>query len=231
MAGKNLYEILEVGPNATAEMVSAAYRFQCERLEVAKRDPETAAVLRQAVDEAYHTLSNPHARGRYDLKIRQPVFVASAVTIDDSSWFARNWMWLTIVVAIVGGGGYFYDRNKKERMAAEQKLAEQKGALERERAERAAEDARRAAAAAAVEAHQQRTQEFVWQEQTRARARADQMRRVQTEDRDRQLAERQKLMDERREQTERLRQENEARMNLEREKAKLRQLECARGPC
>jgi hypothetical protein len=228
MAGKSLYGILEVAPNATPEMLSAAYRVQCERLDArAKKDPDTARVLRLAVDEAYHTLSDPHARGRYDLKLRQQTVFVSPVPealLDDRSWFARNWAWMFLLVAIVGGGGYYYDKNKKERAAAERALVEQKAALEKERADRAAEDAARAAAVAEAESKRQREREIVWSEQVRAQARGDYQRRVQAEQRDRQ-------MEERREEAERLRQENEARRNLEREKIKLRQLQCGSGPC
>jgi hypothetical protein len=233
MAGKNLYEILEVAPNATPEMMLAAYNLQSERLKVrASRDPQTAATLRTAVEEAYRTLSDPHAKARYDLKLRQSVVITPVMTIDDDrSWFARNWVWLAFLALVIGGGGYFYDKNKNQRIAAERKLAEQKAALEQERAERAAEEAARQAAAAEVQAQRERAREIAWTEQVRAEARVNMARRVQAEERDRQLTQRQKLMEDRKEEAERLRQENEARRNLEREKARLRQLECARGPC
>ena len=225
MAGKNLYEILEVARNATPEVVSAAYRLQCERLNGrALKDSDGAAALRLAVDEAYNTLSNPQMRSRYDLRLRQPIPVDPQISVDESSWFVRNWAWLSILVIVIAGAGYFHDKSRKERVAAERKLAEQQLILERERAEQAAAEAARQAAAAEIKAKQDRDKESAWSEQVRARARVDAIRRGQLEDRNRQLEERQQ-------ETERLRQENEARRNLEREKAKLRALECARGPC
>jgi curved DNA-binding protein CbpA len=131
MAGKNLYEILEVASNATAETLEAAYRVQCERLK-ARKDPDTARVMRLAADEAYHTLSNAQTRAQYDLKLRQSAIVITQVAaIDDSSWFSRNWAWLVVLAILMGGGGYFYDKNKKERAAAELKAAQDKAALER----------------------------------------------------------------------------------------------------
>jgi len=235
MAGKNLYEILEVARNATPETVEAAYRLQCDRIKkLAMHSPDLAAAQRLAADEAFKTLSDPPLRGRYDLKLRGEEPVITTMEVAEPSWLARNWTWATMLLVLVVAAGHFYDSSrtqKREKLEMQRQLAEKEAALEREQAARASEDAARQQAAAEQKARQERDREYAWSQQVRAQASMNAVHQDRIAQQQTQQALREKQTQERQAEAQRLRMENEARMNLEREKQKLRMLECQRGAC
>lgn len=237
MAGKNLYEILEVARNATPEMISTAYRLQCERIKtLALANADLGAAQRLAVDEAFRTLSDPSSRGRYDLKLLQmadPGAMALAIA-DEPSWLARNWSWIALLAALAAGAGHFYytsQREKQEKAQIARQLAEKEAALRAEQQKVAAEQAAREQAAAELKAKLERDKEYAWQQQVRAQASYHAMQQDRIAQQQQQQALRERQMQERQQEAARLKLENEARMNLEREKQKLRMLECQRGAC
>lgn len=69
---RNHYRVLYVQPEAPAEVIKAAYRALMSTLRAHPDlggDPEIAARL----NAAYHVLSDPEARQRYDKTLRRPV--------------------------------------------------------------------------------------------------------------------------------------------------------------
>ena len=77
--GKTLYDILGIAATASPEEVSAAYRARQAEID-ARADPDPAAAL--AVREAFHLLSSPERRKRYDAGLSIVVAVSEAVTSD-----------------------------------------------------------------------------------------------------------------------------------------------------
>jgi hypothetical protein len=218
-------------------MLSTAYRLQCDRIKhLALANADLASAQRLAVDEAFKTLSDPAARGRYDLKLRQltDAPVTAMELIGEPSWFARNWSWITLLVALAAGSAYYYEESRREKLQKQEivrQLAEKEAALRAEQEKVAAEQAAREQAAAELKAKMDRDREYAWQQQVRAQASYHAMQQDRMAHQQQQQALREKQMQERQQEAARLKLENEARMNLEREKQKLRMLECQRGAC
>ena len=62
-----LYELLEVSPNASAQVIRAAYRCLTQSNHPDKNPGAVAAIERQAqLNNAYAVLSDPRKRRRYD---------------------------------------------------------------------------------------------------------------------------------------------------------------------
>lgn len=82
---RNHYRVLFVQPEAPAEVIKAAYRALLSTLRAHPDlggDPEVAARL----IAAYHVLSDPDERRRYDLSLRRPARGRAAVTSDPGAW-------------------------------------------------------------------------------------------------------------------------------------------------
>src|SRR5260370_30334980 len=90
--GKNLYDLLEVSPNASPPVIQAAYHVLARAWHPdVNPTPEAARRIRD-LNAAYHVLSDPQRRARYDLKrarwSRRDRLSGSAVggprTVDDA---------------------------------------------------------------------------------------------------------------------------------------------------
>jgi curved DNA-binding protein CbpA len=60
------YEILQISPNADAEMIHRAYRLLAQRFHPDNQETGDAARFR-AITAAYHVLSSPEQRAQYDV--------------------------------------------------------------------------------------------------------------------------------------------------------------------
>lgn len=238
MAGKNLYEILGVATSATPEVIEAAYQVRLQKLEKLS-SKEHADAMRVALNEAYKTLSNGEQRARYDRAQRgmppqgvpQPRMTAAAEAVDDRSWLARNMVWILALVVVAISSGYFYEKQRRAKVEAQRVLEQEQARIAAERAEREAQEAERERAAAESKRKADAQREYYWSQQVRSRAAID----IQRRDRElarQEAAERSRLERERRaEEAQQRREEYAARARLEQEKRKLRQLQCANGPC
>lgn len=111
----NHYEILEVSPNASAEVIRAAYKSLMQRYHPDKR-PDDLAVAERAslVVQAYEVLSDAGRRYAYDLTLREaqdgrhsvrgrPVSAASARKAGEkNSW--GFWFSCLLIAVIIGSG-------------------------------------------------------------------------------------------------------------------------------
>lgn len=228
MSGKTYYEILEVARNASPEMISTAYRVKCERIKAeALRNPDAAAALRMAADEAYKTLTNAELRKRYDQKIalREQVAAQAVPIEDDRSWLARNVGLVGLAFACAVGGYLYYRHVQAERVAAQKLLMEKEERLAKAQADREQLERERAEAEAARKKKQEDAAYIRWVEQTRrtedARARTEQAKLQRAEYEAKREADRQRRVEE----MERRREETAARARLEQEKRRLQDLE------
>ena len=66
---KNYYEILEVSPNASQEVIEKAYRALAKKYhpDVSQKSSESKF---KEIAEAYDVLSNPNSRKEYDLRLK-----------------------------------------------------------------------------------------------------------------------------------------------------------------
>ena len=67
--GRTYYEILQVSPDASKEVVAAAYRAQMK-----SKHPDVGGDTEEAtrLNEAYEVLSDPEKRSRYDSSLTRP---------------------------------------------------------------------------------------------------------------------------------------------------------------
>lgn len=138
MADKTLYDILEVSPAASSEIVFAAYERLC-----AKYDPEKPGnngnpdikIMRSAIEEAYLTINNPEKRTQYDRKLEAKARVIYQHVETIEPFWTPLRLFLLAVIVIAGGGYYYSQKKAEEKLAAEIAIAEI-------RAREAAENAR-----------------------------------------------------------------------------------------
>jgi uncharacterized protein YjbI with pentapeptide repeats len=69
---KTLYEILQVLPDASPEVIRAAYKSLAAKFHPDKDSSTEAARQFAEVQKAFETLSNPDARARYDRDLKKP---------------------------------------------------------------------------------------------------------------------------------------------------------------
>jgi curved DNA-binding protein CbpA len=223
MAGKSLYEILELSSNASPESIRAAYerlsaRFDPDQLENAGK-PDIK-LQSEAIKEAFLMLGNPATRAQYDKKLavrNQPPL--QNIEVVEAFWTTPK----IIVVAVVAiiGGTYYYKHSKEEaRHAAEKTIATAK-------AKEAEEKAKAEAVQAQFELARQRDSQRVEDQQRHERDAA--LRQFSADQRVVQSSERTRAQQER---TEQLRQQREeaqaaaaARQQAARDKAELCRLE------
>jgi colicin import membrane protein len=146
MAGKTLYDVLELSSSASAESIRAAYERLSGKLDPSR--PENAnrqdlKLLSDAIKEAFLTLSNPTARAQYDRKLamRTQQVAAQITEVYEPFWTIPKLAALVLVVIIAAG---FYYKNKREenRLAAERAIATAKAKEAEEQAKLEAEQAR-----------------------------------------------------------------------------------------
>jgi curved DNA-binding protein CbpA len=99
------YETLEISPNASAEMVKAAWKTLGPRYHPDNRDTGDAARFRQCND-AYETLRDPQRRAAYNLSIQnQRPSEVPPRTRKETQW--RNGSgWVEVEVPEYPGAGY-----------------------------------------------------------------------------------------------------------------------------
>lgn len=147
MAKKNLYEVLETVPNASAETIEAQYLALLERLAGRTLRGNSTELERMALEEAHRTLINPELRKRYDARIA-PAAVHPGMETAEESWFARNRR-LMLLFALFAVCGFGYHRHAQEERAAEARAArERQAVIERQQQAMLAEEARLKAEAA-----------------------------------------------------------------------------------
>ena len=71
MRDQNLYELLQVSPNADPEIIQAAYRRLILRYHPDRSSDPNAAEMTQRLNDAYAILSDPARRVAYDSDLRQ----------------------------------------------------------------------------------------------------------------------------------------------------------------
>lgn len=115
----NHYEILEVSPNASPEVVRAAYKSLMQRYHPDRQPGAGKAEQAILIAQAYEVLSDPGRRAAYDLELKQLAAglqdtlgkrvdavlsrPSPAVKNNESSWY----LWLLLIVAILIGWSYW----------------------------------------------------------------------------------------------------------------------------
>jgi len=135
----NYYEILELSPNASKEVIKAAYKSLMQRYHPDK-NPDNAEIAERAslVVQAYEVLSDPDQRAAYDLQFKEPL-ISSTNPAPDSlhgasiySAYARGhavkesnsywYVWLLIILIIFSG--WVILSLTKKRLSPESELKE-----------------------------------------------------------------------------------------------------------
>ena len=142
MSKRNLYEVLEVTPQAAPEVIEAQYQALMQRLIGRTNRGHATDLERMALEEAHRTLTNPELRRRYDARIAAPAPVHPSMEVRES-WLSRNRRML-LLFALLAVCAYGYRQHLEAERAAEV----------RAQREREAVAARNLAAAAAAQAAQ-----------------------------------------------------------------------------
>ena len=145
MAGKTLYDVLELSSNASSDSIRAAYERLSAKLDPGR--PENARkpdikFLADAVKDAFLTLGNPATRAQYDKKLAaQSLPPVQVVEVSETFWTIPKLVTLILIVIIAAG---FYTKNKRDenRLAAEKAIAAAKAKEAEEVARAEAEQAR-----------------------------------------------------------------------------------------
>src|SRR5215467_14120527 len=161
MAGKTLYDVLEVSSSASAETIRAAYERLSAQLD--PRKPENAGnpnvkFVHDSVKDAFLTLGNPTLRAQYDKKIAmraQP----PVQYVEESETFWTIPKLATVVIVVIIAGGFFWKHQREvARLEAEQAIAAAKAKEAEEKAKAEAEQARLEVAKQLVNAAQDELQ-------------------------------------------------------------------------
>ncbi|GAB4059693.1 DnaJ domain-containing protein [Uliginosibacterium sediminicola] len=219
---KSLYDMLEVSRTASAEAIEAAFaRLSAQHTQGRLKAPESlsAEAFFSLIKDAYFVLGNPLRRAEYDRKFQSSVSLGIDPAFEEMGLSLRSKLLIGLVVAAVGAYGYQSHQDSLAKQARIQ--AEQAAALKLE-AQRAAllaeEEARRAQAQARAMEDSRQYQARI--ERERAIAEADRVsyKLRSAEETQRREAERKSREDEyrkqeelRRAQAERQRVVNEAR--------------------
>lgn len=112
---KNLYEILDIPPDADKQKIRLAYISHLEQIDhsEANRTGSEAAVRLHAVKEAYGILSSDVRRKRYDGKLRQYAAFSSVQAQPEKT----SWGWTAVLVALLTAGSFHYYHQKVEEQA------------------------------------------------------------------------------------------------------------------
>jgi curved DNA-binding protein CbpA len=145
MAGKTLYDVLELSSNASNESIRAAYerlsaKFDPSRPENTSR-PEVK-LLSDAVKEAFLTLGNPTTRAQYDKKIALRSQPPVQILEESEPFWTIPKLTALVLIVIIGAGFYFKDKREEKRLAAEKAIAAAKAKEAEETARAEVERAR-----------------------------------------------------------------------------------------
>ncbi len=213
-----LYDLLQVSPEASQEVIKAAYAKLHEAVIGQDSDAENR---RKALEEAFLTLGNPGLRQRYDARLAAKVRITEIESNPDRS---RTGLIVSALIIAAGIFGYVkYSENQerakleRERLATEQRVAEL--AARKEAVQKSLEVERLRMEQVAAR------QEQVDFERTRREADANMRSNLAAEERYRREEERRQQDTERKAQQTKDSEQREAQRRLEREKALLRQLE------
>lgn len=113
------YEVLQIVPDATQQVIEAAYRRLAQKYEPdAGADPQ-AAIMMRALNEAHQVLTNPIARAEFDrLRAARQRAPGPPLTLPVVPQSARRYLWaglagiavlgviiVLLVAGVFGGGG------------------------------------------------------------------------------------------------------------------------------
>jgi hypothetical protein len=127
VANRNLYEVLETVPNASAETIESQYRVLMERLAGRTNRGHATELERMALEEAHRTLINPELRRRYDARITAAPAVHPSMEAPES-WLARNRriLLLFVLFAVCAWG---YHQKTLQEQAAEARAQREREAI------------------------------------------------------------------------------------------------------
>jgi len=146
MAGKTLYDVLEVSSSASAETIRAAYERLSAQLD--PRKPENAGnsnvkFVHDSVKEAFLTLGNPTLRAQYDKKLAMRTQAAPVQYVEESETFWTIPKLATLVIIVIIAGGFYWKHQREvARLEAEQAIAAARAKEAEEKAKAEAEQAR-----------------------------------------------------------------------------------------
>lgn len=203
---KTLYDVLEVSPSASDEIIRAAY----ERL-IAKFDPlapENAGKAdvrfrHEAVKDAFLTLANPAKRQQYDRSLAARATSGYAVIEEPEPFWTMPKIVVAGLIVVALGGWYWNHVQTEKQLAAEREIA---AARAREAEARAKEEAARAEQARLDAAEERRRQ----LQESRARAEMDRAR--SNFEREQRMREASARMDQNRQKYEEVSRERTSRM-------------------
>ena len=223
MAGKTLYEILELSSNASADSIRAAYERLSAKFDTAHTEGAGSPygkLQAEAIKEAFLTLGNPAKRAQYDKAVAarlQPV--PENVEVVETFWTLPKI--IVAVVVLVFGSTFYYKHSRDEsRLAAEKAIAASKAKEVEEKARAETEHAR-------LELVKQRNDQILEEQQRRERDAA--LRQFSSDqrvsDRSDQIRAQQERTEQQRQQREEAQAAAAARQRAAQEKAELCRLE------
>jgi colicin import membrane protein len=161
MAGKTLYDVLEVSSSASAETIRASYERLSAQLD--PRKPENAGnsnvkFVHDSVKEAFLTLGNPTLRAQYDKKLAMRAQPQVQYVEEAEPFWTIPKLATLVIIVIIAGGFYWKHQREVARLEAEQAIAAAKAKEAEEKAKAEAEQARLEVAKQLVNAAQDELQ-------------------------------------------------------------------------
>lgn len=129
---KTLYDILQIAPNASQEVVKAAYDkvvqlIEQERTSFSSDDTENRL---KAAKEAFRVLGDPQARSLYDQRLAPKDDEPDAAPVEPPSKTNR---WIAIALLTLAGLGYYNIHLSNQRAAVAAEAARAQAEAEKER--------------------------------------------------------------------------------------------------
>jgi curved DNA-binding protein CbpA len=145
MAGRTLYDVLELSSSASSESIRAAYerlsaKFDPGRPENANR-PDVR-LLADAVKEAFLTLGNPAIRAQYDKKLATRSQPPVEILEESEPFWTIPKLTALVLIVMIGAGFYYKNKRDENRLAAEKAIATAKAKEAEETAKAEAERTR-----------------------------------------------------------------------------------------
>lgn len=194
MARKTLYEVLEISPKASPEVITAAYERLCTKYDPAQQANPADAKVRlrlAAIHEAYTTLSDAQKRAQYDDTLEalrpkatpaspppMPVLAAVAPASSPPFW---TWPKFLVACAMLLGLAVFYFNHveTRTRLETEARIAEAKAREAQESQAKARADAEAQRLALQQERERERQQSL--EEQRRFQERQAALQQLQSD--------------------------------------------------
>lgn len=115
---KTLYDVLNIGPDADTEAVSAAYRklsarYRAERL---PHGPESRNEI-IFIQEAYRILSDPEKRLTYDISLAPPEITEPAASREEKPSFEPGFMLAGLLGLLITAGGAYITETRSDKQA------------------------------------------------------------------------------------------------------------------